>query len=188
MSRWASVNRAHAKCWPCAGFTLIELIVVVVIVSVLAAAAFQRFLGYQELAERAAMEATLRIVKTGLQIRLAEFIIGNRQAEAVVLERENPMRWLAEPPANYGGDYRKPPGPGNWYYDRERRELVYVANSGQFLEVAASDGIKEIRFRAQLLKDVVNFAGTTTESVTGITLVPVQPYRWPRPAPMGILA
>jgi hypothetical protein len=159
--------------------------VVVVIVSVLAAVALQRLAVYQELAERAAVEATLRIVKTGLQLRLADLIIGNRQADAGVLERDDPMRWLAEKPANYGGDYRTPPRPGVWYYDRSRGELVYVASRGEFLEVEPVDGVKQIRFRVRLLKDVVHFGGMTAESVTGITLVPVTPYRWPRPEPAG---
>jgi prepilin-type N-terminal cleavage/methylation domain-containing protein len=177
MSRWAGSRAAPAKACAACGFTLFELIVVVIIAAVVAVAALQRFLAYQELAERAAMEATLRVVKTGLQIRLAELIIRNRQADAGVLERDNPMQWLAEKPANYRGDYRKPPRRGAWYFDRERGELVYVVITGEWLDVAPSDGIEEIRFRARLLKDVVNFGGTTTQSVTGITLVPVKPYR-----------
>lgn len=188
MWRSAGSSARHAARRRAAGFTLIELIVVIVIVSVLAAAALQRFLVYQELAERAAVEATLRIVKTGLQLRLAELIIGNRQTDAVVLEHDDPMRWLAEKPANYGGNYERPPQRGLWYYDRARGELVYVASSSAFLEVEPIDGVKQIRFRARLLRDVVRIGGMTTESVTGVTLVPVRPYRWPRPEPVGILA
>jgi len=188
VSPWARNKARRVRSRRARGFTLIELIVVVIVISVLAAAALQRYFVYQELAERAAMEATLRMVKTGLQIRLAELIIGNRQAEAGVLERSNPMEWLADKPANYAGDYAHPRRGGNWYYDAARAELVYAVNNGEFLDVAANDGVKEIRFKTRLLTDVVTFGGTTTESVTGVTLVPVKPYSWLHPGPVGIRA
>ena len=171
-----------------AGFTLIELIVVICVISVLASVALQRLTVYQELAERAMMELTLRNIKTGLQIRLAELIIANRQSEAAQLERGNPIQWLAEKPANFGGDYRAPGERGNWYYDTDRGDLVYVVNNGAFLETRAANGVKELRFRTRLLKGVVNFGGTTTETVTGITLEPVYPYQWPQPVSAGGLA
>jgi len=163
-----------------AGFTLIEVAVVVIVAATLMTVALQRLARYQELAERAAMESTLRLVKTGLQIRLAELIIENRQAEAAVLEQENPMQWLAERPQNYQGEYRRPLQRGAWYYEKRHGELVYVANNAASLEADFEDGVKEVRFRARLLKDVVKFGGATIESVTGITLVPVKPYFWPR--------
>lgn len=171
------------------GFTLIELIVVVVIISLLAATALQRLSVYQELAEKAAMESTLRIIKTGLQIRLAELILANRQREAAQLETSDPVQWLAEKPANYAGAYHQPAERGNWYYDVRRRELVYVVNTGGFLRIEATDGQKQIRFRTRLLMDHIEFGGTRVRSVTGVTLVPVRPYRWAQAAaPRGILA
>lgn len=161
------------------GFTLIELIVVIVIISVLAAVALHRLTVYQELAEKTAMESTLRIIKTGLQIRLAELIMANRQHESAQLEAGNPMQWLSETPANYGGVYRQPAERGNWYYDERRRELVYVVNTGEFLTTEDTDGEKQLRFRTKVLRDHIETGGVKLESVSGITLVPVRPYRWP---------
>jgi prepilin-type N-terminal cleavage/methylation domain-containing protein len=161
------------------GFTLIELVVVIVIISVLATVALRRLTVYQELAEKTAMESTLRIIKTGLQIRLAELIIANRQSQAKQLETSNPMRWLVEPPANYGGTYRQPAEGGKWYYDERRSELVYVVNNGEFLTTDATDDGKQLRFRVELLNGYVETARAKVRTVTGITLVPVRPYRWP---------
>lgn len=160
------------------GFTLFELVVVIAIFGVLWTVLLERLHRYQELAERAAMEATLRLVKTGLQVRLAELIATRREAEAVRLETENPMEALESKPANYGGEYRSPPQPGTWYYDARARELVYVVNTGGGLQLEAGAPEKELRFRAQLVRDRVLAPGGAVESVTGVTLVPVRSYRW----------
>lgn len=160
------------------GFTLFELAVSIVIISILAWVLLARLAFYQEMAEKAAMESTVRVIKTGLQIRLAELIIGNRQREAGALEVEDPTRWLEPRPANYAGAYREPPTLGRWYFDAAARQLVYVVNTGNRLDLAAASDVKQIRFRAQLLKDRLNVGGAAVESVTGVTLIAVTPYRW----------
>lgn len=161
-----------------AGFTLLELMVFIVIFSILAAVLLDRFSYYQELAEKAAMESMIRGIKTGLQIRLAELIIANRQAEAGVLETEDPVQWLESKPANYGGAYPEHPLPGSWYFDGRERHLVYVVNTGNRLELGTGASSKQIRFRSKLLRDRVKTGSGSVESVTGVTLAPVQPYRW----------
>ena len=170
------------------GFTVLELVIVIIIYSVLVTVLLNRLNYYQELAEKAAMEATVRVVKTGLQIRLAELITANRQAEAARLEAEDPMQWLEKKPANYAGDYREPPERGAWYFDERERQLVYVVNTGHRLELDSGPEPKEIRFRARLLKDRIQAGGATVESVTGITLAPVRAYRWSRSTAGAILA
>jgi len=161
------------------GFTLFELVVAIAIICALAAVLLNRLAHYQETAEKVAMESMLRLIKTGLQIRLAELIITNRQGEAAGLEVEDPMEWLDARPANYGGAYSEPPARGKWYFDTMARQLVYVVNTGDRLDVDAAGQAKQIRFRARLLRDRVQTAGGLVESVTGITLTPVRPYRWP---------
>jgi type II secretory pathway pseudopilin PulG len=161
-----------------AGFSLFELVVSFVIISVLAAVLLNRLGYYQEMAEKAAMESTLRIIKTGLQVRLAELIVTSRQAEAVRLETEDPVQWLDDKPPNYGGPYPSPPDSATWYFDVDEHQLVYVVNTGNRLELGGDAGAKEVRFRTRLLKDRLKLSGIVVESVTGVTLVPVQPYRW----------
>jgi prepilin-type N-terminal cleavage/methylation domain-containing protein len=160
------------------GYTLFEFAAAIVILSILAAVLLTRLAFYQEMAEKAAMESMVRVIKTGLQIRLAELIIGNRQGEAETLEVEDPMQWLEPRPHNYAGAYREPPTLGKWYFDATARQLVYVVNTGNRLDLATAADAKQIRFRARLLKDRLNVGGAVVESVTGITLTAVTPYRW----------
>jgi len=161
-----------------AGFSLFEFVIAFIIISVLAAVLLNRLGYYQEMAEKAAMESTLRIVKTGLQVQLAELIVTNRQSEAARLETEDPFQWLDNKPPNYAGPYRTPPDTGTWYFDANQRQVVYVVNSGNRLELDSDAGAKQVRFRARLLKDRLQVSGTVVEGVSGVALIPVRPYRW----------
>lgn len=161
------------------GFTLLELVVCLFVIGALSAVLLSRLAYYQETAERIAMETTVRLIKTGLQIRLAELIIANRQSEAAVLEIEDPVQWLERRPVNYAGVFHAYATPGTWYFDEEARHLVYVANAASRLEIDASPGAKILRFRAKLLKDRVAAPGGPVERVSGVALAAVQPYRWP---------
>jgi prepilin-type N-terminal cleavage/methylation domain-containing protein len=160
------------------GFTLIELMVAIAIIAVAVAVLLNRLAYHQEMAEKAAMESVLRAVKTGLQVRLAELIATQRQAQAAVLEREDPMRWLDAPPDNYGGAYGEAADRGKWYFDSVRRHLVYIVNAGDRLEIGSGATAGELRFQARLLRDRIKFGGGTVETVTTVTLTPVTPYRW----------
>lgn len=160
------------------GFSFLELVVAVVIICILAVALLNRLAYYQELAEKAALESMVRVIKTGLQMRLAELIISNRQREAAALEAEDPMQWLDAQPANYGGAYREPPARGTWYYDSAARHLVYVVSTGERLNVDTPEGGKQLRFQARLLKDRLRVGRGEVENVTGVTLAPLRPYRW----------
>ena len=164
--------------WRKRGFTLVELAVAISIIAVLAAVLLGRLAYYKEMAEKAAMESMVRIIKTGLQIRLAELIIGNRQVQAAALEADDPTQWLDARPANYGGTYGEPLQRGMWYFDAPERQLVYVVNTGDRLQVGVQSGPKQIRFRVRLLQDRLQPGGAVVATVSGVALVSVSPYYW----------
>jgi prepilin-type N-terminal cleavage/methylation domain-containing protein len=161
------------------GFTLFELVVVILVFAVLATWLLARFAYYHEALERVAMESTLRGIKTGLQVRLAEMIIANREGEAAELETRDPIQWLDEGrPPNYEGAYREPARAGRWYFDARERQLVYVVITGDRLEIDGRPGSRELRFRARLVRSPIHLPGGPVERTSGITLAPVYPYRW----------
>jgi prepilin-type N-terminal cleavage/methylation domain-containing protein len=158
-----------------AGFTLIELILVLIVISVLGVTALDRFRYYQERAEKAAMEATLAAFKMGLQLQLAELIVTNKQMAVAQLERENPMRWLQEPPGNYLGEYTTPTQPGNWYYAMNEHELVYAPNNSAYLDTRRSAN-KELRFRVAIRYAFDATTGRKTPS--GASIVQTREFKW----------
>lgn len=161
------------------GFTLVELAVAFTLIGVLATVLLGRLGYYQEMAEKAKMESELRTIKTGLQIRLAELIVTNRQAEAATLESEDPIRWLDDKPANYGGAYPEQPRPGTWYFDGQQRQVVYIVSTGSRLEFDTNGpAMKEVRFRVRLLRGRIQVPGGPVETVTGVAFSPVRPYQW----------
>ncbi len=161
------------------GFSLLELAVVAVILSLLLGLLLERLTYYREAAEKARFEATLQGYKTALQIRLAELILERREGEARRLEVENPTRWLSETPTDYGGSYPQRPEPGLWYFDESSRELVYVANAARRLAVEPRNGLKQLRFSVRIVYQDVPASGRMIRSVAGIALQPAGAYRWP---------
>lgn len=160
------------------GFSLLELTVVAVVLSVLLAVLLNRLAFYQEAAERARFEYELGMYKTALQIRLAELILERKEGEARTLEVENPTRWLSEKPTNYGGEYPARPQSGTWYFDSATREMVYVANSGKGLAINNVNGMKQLRFRVKIISQQMNVSGTQIQGIGGISLLPATVYQW----------
>lgn len=161
-----------------AGFTLFELIIVIVIVSFLAAVLFDRVRSYQELAEKAAMEQTAGVIRSALNLQVAERVAKGSVGELTQLARENPMNWLADRPKNYLGEYYDPrPGDvprGNWYFDLRNRHLVYLVQKGEYF-APGKDDRKWVRYRVSL---VYNRAAQTGAAIEGVVLETIEAYTW----------
>ncbi len=160
------------------GFSLLELAVVAVILSLLLGIFLNRLTFYQEAAERAKFEETLSVFKTALQIRLANLILERREGEAKVLEVENPTLWLSEKPTNYSGEYPQQPEPGAWYFDVATRELVYVANLSRGLVTESRNSMKQLRFRVKITYQAIPVNGREIRGIGGVSILPTLAYQW----------
>ncbi|MDZ7642978.1 MAG: prepilin-type N-terminal cleavage/methylation domain-containing protein [Woeseiaceae bacterium] len=110
------------------GFTLLELVVVIVIVGVLLVVAINRLLPYIDAAERVAVLSLESQLKSTLVMAAAKRIARGQSASIVELERSNPMALLLEPPDNYIGERRADPAElpaRRWYFNPATRRLVY---------------------------------------------------------------
>jgi prepilin-type N-terminal cleavage/methylation domain-containing protein len=168
------------------GFTLLELTVVVIIVSFLAAIALGKLLKMQADAERVAMDTVVGTLRSALGMAVAESIVRQDLRGLRALEGSNPMERLAETPNNYLGafDNADPAAleDGHWYFDRPARALVYlVRNHERFSGGVANP--PRARFRVELVYRDRNGNGRYddgTDTIEGLRLAPVEAYRWIR--------
>jgi prepilin-type N-terminal cleavage/methylation domain-containing protein len=164
-----------------AGFSLVELMVVFVIVSIISAILLDRVKFYQEQAERTTMEATASAIQAALHLRMAGYLASGRDRDLESLTKENPVDWLARKPDNYAGAFdaraaRELPD-GGWYFDLSDRSLVYRVRYGRAF-VPDAEGKKEVRYRARV---EYGRLGDTSElrGIKVLEFVPVHPYQWP---------
>jgi len=170
-----------------AGFTLLELIVVIALVGSLAAVALERLQFYQELAEKAAMEYTVASLRSGLRMQVAEFMVEGRMRQLPTVAGSNPMLLMEAPLPNYredapqspdaanAGNARKARWDGYWFFDTARKELVYQVKRGAHF-IAGSDGQKQVRYRVVVYANQVGPGNAVIPSGSRLELV--QPYHW----------
>jgi general secretion pathway protein G len=166
------------------GFTLLELIVVIAIISILAGMLINRVWYYQEQAEKAVMEQVAGTLQSALLLQYAQLLTRGQESELKNLLDENPMKWLLRESPNYLGEvnslsYSALP-PGNWVFELSTKELVYVPKNAEHFS-AASDGVKWVRYRTRLEYNAVRGAANknkTAQEISGMLFVPTEPYRW----------
>ncbi|MEX2163362.1 MAG: prepilin-type N-terminal cleavage/methylation domain-containing protein [Sulfuricaulis sp.] len=169
-----------------AGFSLLELVIVIVIISVLLVLAVSRLLALQVDAERVTMEMVAGILRSAIGMKVAESIVKSKVSELKVLEGSNPMDLLAEVPRNYLGE-KEDVDPlkledGNWYFDKREKALVYLVRNRGFFEGGASNPPRA-RFSVRLVYSDTNGNGIFDqgiEKVEGLRLSSVEPYSWLR--------
>jgi general secretion pathway protein G len=135
-----------------AGFTLVELLVVITVVAVLFGVALDRLLRYQELAERTAVELNLAAINVALTSKFAALIASGRGDSIAGEAGANPVKLLVRPPENYLGELYAPAPhslpPRSWHYDRQSGDLVYVPGRTRYLVAPQQES--GLRFRVVL--------------------------------------
>jgi general secretion pathway protein G len=163
------------------GFTLLELMLVVLIIGVLGVVLLDRMRYYQEAAEKAAMEQTVTHLRSALRLQIAERLVrGNGQMAALL--QANPVDWLTPPPNNYVGERFAPKAGeivgGNWYFDLKDRQLVYLVGLGRHFSPDPL-GRKQVRFALRpVAKSTQEQTSAAANEIQGIVLAEVVPYRW----------
>jgi len=111
------------------GFSLLELVVVIALISTLVAVAVNRLLPYIDEAERVSVLRVEGQLRSSLMMEAAKRIVRGQFASLPELEGSNPVKFLLEPPKNYVGerlrrDIEQVPT-RRWYYEQDGHRLVY---------------------------------------------------------------
>jgi type II secretory pathway pseudopilin PulG len=164
------------------GFTLFEFGIVIAIMAVLGGAMISRTYtqnkngevetgqqgqGYQAQAERAQVATIVGALRSALHLRISKMMTTGQERNIPSVVDENPMRWLAEVPSNYIGEYFSPKTTElpleSWYYDKKNKTLVYLFNHGRNAKNPDAD---IVRYKLKVLAD----DGGNRNSVAGVVL------------------
>lgn len=163
------------------GFTLIELVVVTSVVAVTAAILLDRILYYQEMAEKVAMQQVVRSLRVSLQLQVVNLIAKNRLDELPKLADQNPMKWLAQPPDNYAGEFistrKLSVATGHWFFDPESKKLFYLVHKGANFR-SENNGPKQVVFQARVLRSETEPGADGMGAIEGVVLEQVNAFEW----------
>jgi prepilin-type N-terminal cleavage/methylation domain-containing protein len=163
------------------GFTLLELIVVISIISILIGAILSRIPFYQEQAEKAVMEQTVAAMQGALVMRTGSLMARGDVMEKglLALANENPIGWLQQKPKNYAGEFFDPAPnavkPGQWMFDLKSRDLIYVPERSEYF-TPGKDGKKWARFHVKLEYEAQVRGGK--KEFAAALFEPAEPYHW----------
>lgn len=152
------------------GFSLFELIVYILLVSIVFSASMRRFSEFPGEAERANFLAITMQLKAAVNLQMMKAIAGGNFESLGPIENSNPMDLMLETPSNYAGafnlvDEQTMPR-RTWYFDSFNGQLVYLANDTSNLFSTLGDGtstLSEVRFRI-----VQKYAGERRASDEGL--------------------
>ncbi len=157
-----------------AGISKFEFLVVLTVIGIVSWVGLAQLRQVQEMGEKTVVEATVRNIQSGLQHEMGHHLAQGTEASIADIVGSNPVRWLERPPAGYLGEFDSAPPamvPGQWFYDRARRELVYWPRLSRNLKVEAADG--RLRWRVE-----PSGGPRQTVQVTRVRVSAAVAYRW----------
>ena len=166
------------------GFSLLELVIAIVIISVLLVIAVDRLLRLRFEAEHATVQSVIGALRSALYIEFAGAAARNQMARMDVAPGSNPMLRLAERPDAYAGEFfGADPAlfeAGTWYFDTRDRALVYLV---RFPEAFISPLSGPPRLRLTIEPDFEDLDRNGRfdpgrDPLRGLKLVPIEPYYW----------
>ena len=161
-----------------AGFTLIELVIVICIVAVLGGIFLKRVVFYQEMAEKAALQQVVGALQTALILQFGHRMAMGDGGKGIT--KENPMDWLMQKPGNYAGEFNQvnpaKMEPGTWAFDKSAKELIYYPDHTEHFKPSNTE-VKWIRYKTRLLYEP-SYRNKKVLELAGMIISPVEPFQW----------
>ncbi|RFF28291.1 MULTISPECIES: hypothetical protein [unclassified Wenzhouxiangella] len=145
MPRWAETTVRRRPANLQRGFSLLELVVVIILVILLFLVAFDRLMPLRGQAESAHVATTVGTLRSALGMITAERVVKEGISALSSLEGENPMALLDETPSNYIGEIesadRSSVPRGSWYFERDSGRLGYRVRYPQYLDEPGNQAV-----------------------------------------------
>ncbi len=176
--------RCFKKYNPNRGFTQLELVVVIVLISILGVIALNRMWAWRLQAERTMVKSVVGNIRSALGLETANLALHDKLHKLPSLSGSNPVVLLAQPPADYIGVYRdsndKTKKPGIWYFNPLQKALIYTIRYTEGFKTSLK-GLPRIRYAVKLIYSDKNRNGrydTGIDSIAGLDLLPLDSFEW----------
>lgn len=171
-------QQQHAQ----AGFSMLELVVVIIIISVLLTVGISKLMKLQVQAERSAVKSMVGIMQSAIALTISEHIAKDQLRQIKKYVRSNPMRLLAAEPINYKGSFARQPAnlePASWWFNTRNRTLYYkVSNIDYFSSNSTEKGVIKFKILAVFVDKNGNGRFDRGETLKGLRLTSTANYQW----------
>lgn len=177
------LHKKPIKCHNQKGFTLLELVVVIIIISILGLFAIDRIFAIRIAAEQAAVKQLVGTIKSALGLEVAQLALSGNMAAVAKLHKTNPILLLSQSPHNYIGEKDAPnhiTQPGVWYFDKRQKALIYNVTYIENFKTSLK-GLPRIRYRIKLIYNDRNKNkrfDIRYDGISGLDLIAVENFRW----------
>lgn len=165
------------------GFTILELIVVIIVISILGLFAIDRIFSLRIAAERASVKQLVGTIKSALGLEVARLALSGNMSAVAKLNKSNPILLLSQVPNNYLGEKESGKNMnqvGIWYFDKKQKTLVYNVTYHENFKTGLK-GVPRIRYWVKLIyndQNKNNRFDIRYESIAGLDFFPVEKYLW----------
>lgn len=165
------------------GFTLLELVVVIIVISILGLFAIDRVWSLRIAAEQATVTQIVGNIRSALGLEVARLALEGKMSAVAKLNKTNPIPLLAQAPNNYRGvlgDGDHITEPGIWYFDKKQKALIYNVIYKENFKTTLK-GLPRIRHRIKLVYNDRNNNkrfDLRYDSIGGLDLFPIEKFSW----------
>lgn len=163
------------------GFTFLELIAVVIVVSLLTVFVFDRVLPLRVAAEKASVIQIVGNIKSALGLEVVRLALRGNMSAIADLENKNPIPLLAQVPTNYLGESEKEISTeGSWYFNKSKRTLIYNIKFKDSFSSTVK-GQPRIRHIIKLIYNDNNHNqhfDVEYDNISGLDLTPLERFHW----------